>query len=194
MTAEQNQLLPPSDLRLVILDRDGVINEDSDDYIRSVEEWRPIPGSIEALGMMANSGLLLAVATNQSGVGRGYYDLDTLEAMHVKLHALAQKQGARISRIEYCVHVPGEHCTCRKPRPGMLLNILDALDVRPQQALMVGDSPKDVQAAGAAGVRAVAVLTGKGQRMAAEGRVPVGTPVFADLAAVAHWLIASRLS
>jgi histidinol-phosphate phosphatase family domain/HAD-superfamily hydrolase, subfamily IIIA len=110
-------------VKLIILDRDGVINEDSDAFIKTVDEWIPIPGSIEAMARLYQAGYTLAIATNQSGIARGYYDVSTLNAMHAKLHDLLAKQGGKVAYIAYCPHLSSDRCACRKPNPGMLLTI-----------------------------------------------------------------------
>ena len=174
---------------LLILDRDGVINEDSDNYIRSVDQWVPIPGSLEAMARLHRAGVPLAVATNQSGIARGYYDLAELEAMHDKLRRLLAALGGEVAAIEYCPHGPDDGCDCRKPLPGMIERLLARFGVAPERALVVGDSVRDLEAAAAAGVPAVLVRTGKGERSLASGRVPVGVPVYDDLAALADALL-----
>lgn len=149
---------------LVILDRDGVINEYDGSYICSPEAWFPIPGSLDAIGRLCGAGYRVAVATNQSGIGRGYYDTDTLEAMHDKLRTLLEPYGGRVDVIAFCPHHPDENCDCRKPRTGLLEQIrqhyrLDTLD----GCLMVGDSRKDLEAGLAAGCSPCLVRTGNGQ-------------------------------
>ncbi len=146
---------------LIILDRDGVLNVDSDHYIKRPSEWQPIPGSMESLGQLAAAGYKLAVATNQSGLGRGYFDRGTLYSMHRKLRRLADRQGAQIEMIAYCPHLPGAGCDCRKPKPELLNRIMRRLGFTAAKTWMVGDSKKDVLAAKAAGVRSVLVLSGK---------------------------------
>ena len=151
-------------MKLVILDRDGVINEDSDDYIKSVDEWQPISGSIEAIARLSKAGYTTAVATNQSGVGRGYYSLDTLHAMHAKMNALVEEAGGHIACIRFCPHIPDDHCDCRKPKPGLIRQIEEALNCRAEGAWFVGDTAKDMEVAKACGCTPVLVKTGKGQR------------------------------
>lgn len=169
-------------MKLVILDRDGVINEDSDNYIRSVAEWIPVPGSIEAMTRLYKAGYTLTVATNQSGIGRGYYDVATLDAMHDKLRALLAEQGATLGYLTYCPHLSEDHCNCRKPKPGMLLEIAQHFGTDIRQAVVIGDSLRDWQAADAAGASYVQVCTGKGRRTFADGKLPADIPVFANLA------------
>lgn len=150
--------------KLVILDRDGVINEDSDNFIKSVDEFIPLPGSIEAIARLKRAGYAVAIATNQSGIARGLYSLETLHAMHDKLAALLAEQGVAIDSIHYCPHGPDDSCDCRKPKPGMIYEIEQMLDLPLANAVMVGDSLRDIQSAQAAGIDAVLVRTGKGQR------------------------------
>ncbi|WNW12611.1 D-glycero-beta-D-manno-heptose 1,7-bisphosphate 7-phosphatase [Pseudomonas sp. DTU_2021_1001937_2_SI_NGA_ILE_001] len=175
-------------MKLLILDRDGVINHDSDAYIKSVEEWVPIPGSIEAIAALSKAGWTVAVATNQSGIARGYYDLATLDAMHAQLRSLVQAQGGEVGLIVYCPHGPDAGCECRKPLPGMLHDIARHYAADLKGVWFVGDSKGDLQAALAAEAQPVLVLTGKGHRTL-EGGVPAGTRVFDDLASVARELI-----
>jgi D-glycero-D-manno-heptose 1,7-bisphosphate phosphatase len=176
-------------MKLIILDRDGVINEDSDAFIKSVEEWVPIPGSIEAMAKLVQAGYTLAVATNQSGIARGYYTQATLEAMHAKLRQLLAKQGGKVAYIAYCPHLGEDACTCRKPKPGLLHEIAQALDADLTQAIVVGDSLRDWQAAEAAKSAYVQVRTGKGSKTLASGKLPKDIPVFDNLASYAASLL-----
>jgi D-glycero-D-manno-heptose 1,7-bisphosphate phosphatase len=175
-------------LKLVILDRDGVINEDSDAYIKSVQEWIPIPGSIDAIAQLSKAGWTVAVATNQSGIARGYYDLATLDAMHARLRELVAEQGGEVGLIVFCPHGPDQGCDCRKPRPGMLKTIADHYGVALRSLWFVGDSKGDLEAAAAVDSQPVLVMTGKGQKTRG-GPLPAGTLIFDDLAAVAAELI-----
>ena len=150
--------------KLIILDRDGVINHDSDDYIKSPEEWEPIEGSLEAIAQLNKAGFTVAVATNQSGIGRGYYSLETLKEMHQKMQDLLANVGGRIDYIAFCPHAPDEGCTCRKPKPGMLLEIANYFSVKPESVVFVGDTATDRQAAFAAKMKFVLVKTGKGEQ------------------------------
>lgn len=153
-----------NDKPLIILDRDGVINEDSDAYVKSVDEWIPIPGSIEAIGRLSRAGYRVAVATNQSGIGRGYYDLATLQAMHDRMLSLVWAAGGNIDAICFCPHIETDGCNCRKPLPGLLLQIQEQLRVPLEGAYMVGDSIRDLEAGQAVGCRLVLVRTGKGEK------------------------------
>ena len=149
--------------KLIILDRDGVINKDSADYIKSVDEWLPINGSINAIVKLKQAGFKVAIATNQSGVGRGYYSESILSAMHKKLADLLAVFNVAVDYVAYCPHLPDANCACRKPRPGLLSEISEALSVDLCGAIMVGDSLRDLQAGITLGCQPVLVLTGKGQ-------------------------------
>ena len=175
--------------RLVILDRDGCINEDSPDYIRSLEEWIPIPGSIDAIARLKAAGFKVAVATNQSGLARGYFTIDDLEAMHAQLRDLLAAKGAVVDHIAWCPHGPDEGCDCRKPAPGLYLAIAEKLGITLEGVPVVGDSRRDLDAAVAVGARPILVLTGKGRETAEKGGLPEGTRIYADLAAAADALI-----
>lgn len=152
---------------LVILDRDGVINRDSPAFVKSAAEWQPLPGSLEALGLLTRSGYAVWIASNQSGIGRGLFSRDALYSMHRKLRRLAAAEGGVIERIVYCPHRPDEGCDCRKPAPGMLLSIADAVGVNLADVPVVGDSLRDIDAAEAAGAKPVLVLTGNGRSTSA---------------------------
>jgi D-glycero-D-manno-heptose 1,7-bisphosphate phosphatase len=175
-------------VKLVILDRDGTINEDSDAYIKSVAEWRPIPGSLEAIARLSQAGYRLVVATNQSGIARGLFDTTTLVAIHDTLQRAAAQAGGRIDAFFFCPHAADSACQCRKPKPGMLVEIARRFNVSLGDTYMVGDAQRDVEAAAAAGARPVLVLTGKGKRTRDEGKLPPGTEVYPDLAAFARKL------
>ena len=173
-------------MKFVILDRDGTINHDSDQYIKSPEEWKPIKGSMEAIARLTQAGYRIVVATNQSGIARGLFDMTTLNAIHNAMHRAAAQAGGRIDAIFFCPHAADSDCECRKPRPGMLLEIARRFNVPLEEAYMVGDAVRDMQAAAAAGARPVLVLTGKGKKTQAAGDLPQGTLVFDDLAAFAE--------
>ena len=175
-------------LKLLILDRDGVINYDSDAYIKSVAEWIPLPGSIEAIAQLSKAGWTVAIATNQSGIARGYYDIATLDAMHARLRTLVAEQGGEVGLVVYCPHGPDEGCDCRKPKPGMLKIISEHYKVPLAGIWFVGDSLGDLEAAKAVDSQPVLVKTGKGEKTQAKN-LPVGTLIFDDLAAVAAELI-----
>jgi D-glycero-D-manno-heptose 1,7-bisphosphate phosphatase len=175
-------------MKLVILDRDGTINYDSDHYIKSLEEWRPIKGSLEAIARLTQAGYRIVVATNQSGIARGLFSTRTLFDIHDGLQRAAVQAGGRIDAFFFCPHKADDACQCRKPQPGMLLEVARRFNIALGDTYMVGDALRDVQAAAAAGARPVLVLTGKGLKTQAEGKLPPGTQVFPDLAAFADYL------
>ncbi|WP_263143655.1 D-glycero-beta-D-manno-heptose 1,7-bisphosphate 7-phosphatase [Pseudomonas sp. RIT-PI-AD] len=175
-------------MKLLILDRDGVINQDSDAYIKTLEEWLPLPGALEAIARLSKAGWTVAVATNQSGLARGYYDLATLEAMHASLRERVAALGGEVGLIVHCPHGPDEGCDCRKPKPGLLVRIAAHYGVPLAGVWYVGDRLGDLQAALAVGCQPVLVRTGKGARTL-ESPLPATTLVFDDLAAVAARLI-----
>ena len=178
-------------MKLVILDRDGVINHDSKQFIKSPAEWRPIPGSIDAIAKLSQAGYRVIIATNQSGIGRGLFDMDTLNAIHEKMHRAVQQAGGRIDAIFYCPHPIEADCNCRKPRTGMFERIAGCFNVDLVGTPSVGDSLRDLQAAAAVGARPLLVLTGKGTQTQAEGGLPEGTQVFPDLATAAEEILRS---
>jgi len=180
--------------KLVVLDRDGTINEDRIDYVRSADEWVPIPGALEAIARLNHAGWHVVIATNQSGLGRGLFDMANLNAMHTKMHTLLAQVGGRIDAIFFCPHAPIESCDCRKPLPGLYLEIAERYSVHANEMVTVGDSLRDLQAAVAAGCEAHLVRTGKaalvsdaeiGQWLA---QVP-GSCAHADLAAFVDYLM-----
>ena len=177
-------------MKLVILDRDGVINTDSEHYIKTPEEWTPIPGSLEAIARLTQAGFRVVVATNQSGVGRGLFDMATLNAMHDKMHKAVNQLGGRIDAVFFCPHAQDAGCACRKPQPGMLLEIAARFNLALKGVPVIGDSLRDLQAASAAGARPILVLTGKGAQTLKAGGLPAGTEVHQDLAAAAMALAA----
>ena len=176
-------------MKLVILDRDGVINFDSDQYIKSPAEWRPIPGSIEAIARLHQGGWRIAVATNQSGIGRGLFDMATLNAINDKMMELVFRQGGRIDALFFCPHTAAEACGCRKPKTGMFEEIAARFHTELKGVPVVGDSLKDLQAAEAVGAQPLLVLTGKGARTREEGGMPKKTQVFENLAEASRHLI-----
>lgn len=175
-------------MKLVVLDRDGTINHDSDQYIKSPAEWRALPGSLEAIARLSQGGYRVVVATNQSGVARGLYDAAGLAAINAAMHSAVNQAGGRIDAVFFCPHAPQDGCECRKPRPGMLLEIGKRFNVQLSQVHMVGDSLRDLQAASSAGARPTLVLTGNGRTTREAGSLPPETLVFADLAEVAAHL------
>jgi D-glycero-D-manno-heptose 1,7-bisphosphate phosphatase len=179
-------------MKLIILDRDGVINHDSVQYIKSPEEWKPIPGSLEAISRLAESGYRVVVATNQSGVGRGLFDMDTLNAINDKMIKAVASVGGRIDAIFFCPHSAESTCDCRKPKAGMFRQIGERFNVPLENVPTVGDSLRDLQAGVSVGCTPYLVLTGKGAKTAEDPALPVGTKVFPDLAAVANHLLSSK--
>ena len=180
-------------LKLIVLDRDGVINEDSDAYVKTLEEWVPIPGSLEAIARLSKAGWTVAVATNQSGIARGMFDASTLADMHFRMQQLVMEQGGRIDLIVHCPHGPDEGCECRKPKPGMFRVIAEHFSLPDLKGVpVVGDSHRDLHAGLLLGGVPYLVRTGKGLRTL-EGTLPSGTQVFDDLAAfVDHLLVKAR--
>ncbi|MDP2811458.1 MAG: D-glycero-beta-D-manno-heptose 1,7-bisphosphate 7-phosphatase [Rhodocyclaceae bacterium] len=176
-------------MKLILLDRDGVINFDSDQYIKSPDEWRPIPGSLEAIARLTQWGYRVVVATNQSGIGQGLFEMDTLNAIHEKMIKAAAQLGGRIDAVFFCPHTNGDQCACRKPKPGMLDQIAARYNIDLAGVPAVGDSLRDLQAALSVGARPMLVLTGKGQKTRLDPALPPGTPVFPDLAAATASLI-----
>lgn len=148
----------------IILDRDGVINLDSDAYVKSADEWIAIDSSIEAIAMLHKAGHRIFVATNQSGIGRGYFSIETLDAMHQKMLELVHQTGGEITGIAFCPHAPDDQCACRKPKPGLLIDLALKFDITLNSAIVIGDSLRDLQAATKAGSKAILVLTGKGKK------------------------------
>ncbi len=180
---------------LIIMDRDGVINYDSDEYIKSPKEWIPIPHSLNAIMRLHQAGHQLVVATNQSGIGRGYYSRDVLNAIHQKMKDELSAIGGHLDGIYICPHTPDDACDCRKPKPGMLLEIARDFNADLKQAYYVGDSIRDIQAAQAVGCLPVLVKTGNGEETLAKHAAELkDVPVYADLAAVAGSIIKGSLS
>ncbi|MBL8489315.1 MAG: D-glycero-beta-D-manno-heptose 1,7-bisphosphate 7-phosphatase [Rhodocyclaceae bacterium] len=175
-------------MKLVILDRDGVINHDSDLFIKSPEEWRPVPGSLDAIARLNQWGFRVVVATNQSGIGRGLFDMDTLNAIHERMHKAVAQAGGRIDAVFFCPHTNADHCACRKPKAGMLREIALRFNTDLAGVPAVGDSLRDLQAALAVEAQPILVQTGKGKKTAADPELPAHTLVFPDLAAVAAHL------
>lgn len=176
-------------MKLVILDRDGVINYDSAQFIKSPEEWIPIPGSLEAIAMLNQSGFRVALATNQSGIERGLFDMATLNAIHDKMHRALAQFGGRIDALFYCPHTADSHCDCRKPKPGMLEEISRRFGTDLAGVPSVGDSLRDLQAGMSLGAQPILVRTGKGEKTLAEGGLPEGTWICADLMEAAQRII-----
>ena len=172
-------------MKLIILDRDGVINFDSEQFIKNPEEWKPIPGSLEAIARLNQADYRVVVATNQSGIGRGLFDMPTLNAIHDKMHKACALVGARIDAVFFCPHAADSNCNCRKPKSGMMEEISARYNLgNLKDVPVVGDSLRDLQCATALGAKLYLVLTGKGIKTQAAGGLPAGTQVFSDLAAV----------
>ena len=163
------------------MDRDGVINYDSDQYIKTPAEWKPIPQSLEAIARLNHAGYRVVVATNQSGVGRGIFNMSTLNAIHDKMYRALANVGGRIDALFFCPHTNENNCDCRKPKPGMLLDISKRFNVDLKNVPFVGDSLKDLQAAQAVDAKPILVRTGKGEKTNAAKGLPKGTKQFVDL-------------
>ena len=176
-------------MNLILLDRDGVINYDSDQFIKSPEEWKPIPGSLEAIARLCQAGYRVVVTTNQSGVGRGLFEMHTLNAIHDKMHKAVAKAGGRIDAIFFCPHEADTNCSCRKPKTGMLEGVATRYNVDLHGVPAVGDSLRDLTSAANVGAQPILVLTGKGAKTQAQGELPKGTQIFPDLAAVVATLV-----
>lgn len=169
-------------MKLAILDRDGVINHDSPAYIKSPEEWRPFPGSLEAITRLNRAGYHVVLATNQSGVGRGLFEMATLNAIHDKMHRALAEVGGRLDAIFFCPHSQEANCNCRKPRAGLLDEIARRMNVTLEGVPVIGDALRDLEAAVAVRARPILVLTGKGQKTRREGGLPQGTEIYPTLA------------
>lgn len=177
-------------MKIIILDRDGVINQDSDNFIKSVDEFIPLPGSVEAIAKLKHAGYQVYIATNQSGIYRGFYNTDTLHAMHEKLATLLKQHDAEIDGIEFCPHGPDDNCECRKPKAGMYLKIAKHADVSDySDILVVGDSLRDLQAAQSISAKPFLVKTGKGERTIKKGEGLKGIHVYNNLADFVNQLL-----
>ena len=184
-------------MKLIILDRDGVINQDSDAYIKSADEWQAIPGSIEAIARLCRAGYSVAIATNQSGLGRGLFNLDALEAIHAKMCGQVERAGGLIAGIYYCPHLPSAGCNCRKPAPGLLDAIRQDFATSLTGVIFIGDSLKDLEAGLQRQCQAVLVRSGKGagyeKELANNGNEKIrNTPVYDDLASAVDDLLDNR--
>ncbi len=179
--------------KLIILDRDGTINRDSDDYIKSPDEWLPLPGAIEAIARLCQGGWHIAIASNQSGLGRGLFDLATLNLMHDKMNKLLAAAGGRVDAIFFCPHLPQDHCQCRKPLPGLFEKIGERFGVALDQVHAVGDTLRDAQAAALAGCQTHLVCNGKSEGYSGRPppeNFPPQTMVHDNLSAFADWVLA----
>ena len=183
--------------KLIILDRDGTINHDSDDYVKSPDEWQALPGAIDAIARLNHAGWHTVIATNQSGLGRGLFDVATLNLIHEKLNKALAKAGGRVDAIFYCPHTPDDHCQCRKPLPGLFEQISDRFGVDLSEVHAVGDTLRDAQAAAAVGCQTHLVRTGKSEGLmnnALPEHFPASTQVHTDLNAFADWLLNTETS
>lgn len=176
-------------MKLVILDRDGVINHDSAGFIKRPEEWDPIPGSLEAIAELSQAGFRVVIASNQSGLARRLFDMAALNAINDKMHKALGQAGGRIDAIFYCPHAAEANCACRKPKTGLFDEIARRLNVNLKDVPSIGDSLRDLQASAAVGARPMLVLTGEGARTRDEGGLPERTLVFADLAEAAKHIL-----
>lgn len=168
-------------MKLIILDRDGVINHDSDAYIKTPAEWIPIPGSLQAIADLKKAGWTVAVATNQSGIARGFFDVSALDAIHQTMHRALAKYQAEIDYLVWCPHGPTDHCECRKPKPGMYHQIASHFSCSLYNVPVIGDNKRDLDAAVAVGAQPILVQTGKEERVIAENELPAKTNVYVDL-------------
>ncbi|MBL1320545.1 MAG: D-glycero-beta-D-manno-heptose 1,7-bisphosphate 7-phosphatase [Methylophaga sp.] len=174
---------------LIILDRDGVINHDSDDFIKSPAEWEPIDGSLEAIARLNHAGYRVVVITNQSGIARGLLDVDTLSRIHNKMRRMLTQVGGKLEAILYCPHGPDDDCSCRKPKEGSFIELAHRLRVELDDVPAIGDSLRDLQAAQAAGARPILVKTGKGEKTLSEGGLPENVTVYDNLEAAVNALL-----
>jgi len=180
-------------MKLIILDRDGVINADSPDYIKSPEEWIPLDGSLEAIARLSKAGYTIAILTNQSGLGRGYFDHETLMLIHEKLLSAVTHAGGDVDLIRYCPHHPDDGCDCRKPKPGLFHALAKYYDISLSGVFAVGDSMRDLQAATVAGASPVLVRTGNGSKTLVNPDFDETIPVFDDLSHFARQLLGGAI-
>jgi len=178
-------------MKLIILDRDGVINYGSEQFIKTPDEWKPIPGSLEAIARLTRDGWHVVVATNQSGIARGLLDMVTLNAIHAKMHKAVAAAGGRIEAVFYCPHAADMDCDCRKPKSGLLEEIAARYGCALAGVPAIGDSLRDLQAAASMGAQPILVKTGKGQKTLVAGGLPASTPVFESLAEAVDRLLAA---
>lgn len=175
--------------KLVILDRDGVINRDSDQFIKSPDEWIALEGSLEAIAELNQAGYQVVVATNQSGIGRGLFEAAALNAMHEKMYKALATSGGRVDAVFFCPHTAADACECRKPKAGMLREIARRFDMDLTGVPVVGDSLRDLQAGVEVGAVPHLVLTGKGAKTRDAGNLPPGTQIHEDLRAFVRALL-----
>jgi D-glycero-D-manno-heptose 1,7-bisphosphate phosphatase len=180
-------------VKLVILDRDGVINRDSANFIKNTNEWIALPGSLEAIALLNQSGFRIAIATNQSGIARGLFDMTTLNAINDKMYRALAQIGGRIDAMFYCPHAAEDNCSCRKPKTGMIEDIGRRFSVELSEVYGIGDSLRDLQAFADAGCKPILVRSGKGEETLAGGNLPKNTLIFADLNEAAQHIVAEDL-
>ena len=176
--------------KIIILDRDGVINYDSDEFIKSTDEWQPLPGSLEAIARLNHASYQVFVASNQSGIARGLLTLDELNQIHNKLHQQLAQINGKIEAIFFCPHGPKDNCLCRKPLPGLFHQIANYLGTTLTDVIAIGDSLRDLQAANAVGAKPILVLTGKGKRTV--NQLTSEIAIYDDLAAVVENLLTNN--
>lgn len=181
--------MPQTPAKFVILDRDGVVNLDSDQFIKTPDEWIPIPGSLEAIAAMNEAGYRVVIASNQSGIGRGLFEMSALNAMHEKMYKALARLGGRVEAIFFCPHTAADGCDCRKPKPGLIQQAAQRFGIEPRGVPIVGDSLRDLEAGVALGCVPHLVRTGKGEATLAKGNLPEGTRVHDDLRAFSRWLL-----
>ena len=177
---------------VVVLDRDGVINADSPDYIKTPDEWHALPGSLAAIARLKQAGFEVAIATNQSGVGRGLFSIDTLWDIHHKMLAEILAAGGYVKRIFFCLHTPEDNCECRKPKPGLLIQVAEYFACGFDHMIMIGDAARDLQAAKTVGARPILVRTGKGSTTETELSQTEELEIYDDLDAAVTALIAEK--
>lgn len=183
----------PGPIKLVVLDRDGTLNEEPEDYIRGEEDWAPLPGALEAVARLNQGGWRVVIASNQSGIGRGLFDVASFNAFNTRMHKALAEVGGRIDAVFFCPHAPEDACDCRKPEPGLFRQIARHLGVPLPQVLAAGDAVSDAQAAAAAGCEPHLILTGQSARYRNGGLpagLPPGTRAHQDLSAFADWVLA----
>ena len=180
-------------MSLIILDRDGVINHDSDEFIKTPGEWEPIDGSLEAIAKLTYAGYRIVVITNQSGIARGFFDVDTLSRIHSKMRRMVSQVGGKLESIIYCPHGPDDDCKCRKPLDGAFTELAQRLRIDLKNVPAIGDSLRDIQAAQSAGAKPILVKTGKGQQTLLEPKLPQNIAVYANLEAAVDALLESQL-
>lgn len=179
-------------MALIILDRDGVINKDSDDYIKSPSEWEPIPGSLAAISKLNQNGYRVVVVTNQSGIGRKLFTIEDLNAIHLKMNTYLSQYGGVIDAIFFCPHIPRDNCNCRKPKPGLYNDVSERLRMSLSKVFCIGDKMTDIRAIQSAGGKPVLVRTGKGQSEIDQELVPAGIPIYDNLAAFVDELVIAK--